>query len=153
MLSASAYIPITLRSSGKAYRTPLLGQVLTSCGTIPAPRSHELAGKKSCYIFVDDFHLLTDRRVYTFLCMLANRLPANVHLIWRSLMRQFYESSLTASKCTTQTRNPRWGKSLLCITSSVRLTLHGLSKKPAIQLKNRKRRHSRKAKPSFVLMF
>ena len=33
------------------------------------------------YIFVDDFHLLTDRRVYTFLCMLANRLPANVHLI------------------------------------------------------------------------
>ena len=42
---------------------------------------HELAGKKSCYIFVDDFHLLTDRRVYTFLCMLANRLSANVHLI------------------------------------------------------------------------
>ena len=42
---------------------------------------HELAGKKSCYIFVDDFHLLTDRRVSTFLCMLANRLPANVHLI------------------------------------------------------------------------
>ena len=54
---------------------------LTFCGTIPAPRIHELAGKKSCYIFVDDFHLLTDRRVYTFLCMLANRLPANVHLI------------------------------------------------------------------------
>ncbi|MGN0115487.1 MAG: helix-turn-helix transcriptional regulator, partial [Acutalibacteraceae bacterium] len=42
---------------------------------------HELAGETSCYIFVDDFHLLTDRRVSTFLCMLANRLPANVHLI------------------------------------------------------------------------
>lgn len=42
---------------------------------------HELAGETSCYIFVDDFHLLTDRHVSTFLCMLANRLPANVHLI------------------------------------------------------------------------
>ena len=27
------------------------------------------------------FHLLTDQRTSTFLCMLANRLPANVHLI------------------------------------------------------------------------
>ncbi len=42
---------------------------------------HELAGEASCYIFVDDFHLLTDRRASMFLCMLANRLPANVHLI------------------------------------------------------------------------
>ena len=42
---------------------------------------HELAGETSCYIFIDDFHLLTDRRVSTFLCMLANQLPANVHLI------------------------------------------------------------------------
>ena len=42
---------------------------------------HELAGETPCYIFVDDFHLLTDRCVSTFLCMLANRLPANVHLI------------------------------------------------------------------------
>ena len=30
---------------------------------------------------MDDFHLLTDQRASTFLCMLANRLPANVHLI------------------------------------------------------------------------
>ncbi|WP_252208456.1 hypothetical protein [Enterocloster citroniae] len=30
---------------------------------------------------MDDFHLLTDRRISAFLCMLANRLPANVHLI------------------------------------------------------------------------
>ena len=42
---------------------------------------HELAGEASCYIFVDDFHLLTDRRASMFLCMLANRLPVNVHLI------------------------------------------------------------------------
>ena len=41
----------------------------------------------------------------------------------------------------------------LSITSSVHLTLHGLSKKPAIQLKNSKRRHSRQAKPSFASMF
>lgn len=42
---------------------------------------HELSGKEPCYIFIDDFHLLTDRRASTFICMLANRLPANVHLI------------------------------------------------------------------------
>ena len=42
---------------------------------------HELAGETACYIFIDDFHLLTDSRVSDFLCTLANRLPANVHLI------------------------------------------------------------------------
>ena len=42
---------------------------------------HELAGDTPCYLFIDDFHLLTDRRVTAFLCMLAGRLPANVHLI------------------------------------------------------------------------
>ncbi len=42
---------------------------------------HELAGEISCYIFIDDFHLLTDRRASVFLCMLTNRLPMNVHLI------------------------------------------------------------------------
>ena len=42
---------------------------------------HELAGETACYIFVDDFHLLTDRRAASFLCTLTNRLPANVHLI------------------------------------------------------------------------
>ena len=42
---------------------------------------HVLAGETSCYIFIDDFHLLTDRRASLFLCMLANRLPINVHLI------------------------------------------------------------------------
>lgn len=42
---------------------------------------HALVGETSCYIFIDDFHLLTDRRASMFLCMLANRLPINVHLI------------------------------------------------------------------------
>ena len=42
---------------------------------------HALADKAPCYIFIDDFHLLTDKRTSLFLCMLANRLPANVHLI------------------------------------------------------------------------
>ena len=42
---------------------------------------HALAGEAPCYLFIDDFHLLTDRRASLFLCMLANRLPANVHLI------------------------------------------------------------------------
>ena len=42
---------------------------------------HELAGENSCYIFIDDFHLLTDKRISDFLCTLANRLPSNVHLI------------------------------------------------------------------------
>ena len=42
---------------------------------------HALAGETACYLFIDDFHLLTDQRASLFLCMLANRLPANVHLI------------------------------------------------------------------------
>ena len=42
---------------------------------------HALAGEMPCYLFIDDFHLLTDRRASMLLCMLANRLPINVHLI------------------------------------------------------------------------
>ena len=42
---------------------------------------HGLAGRGSVYIFIDDFHLLTDGRVAEFLCTLVNRLPENVHLI------------------------------------------------------------------------
>ena len=42
---------------------------------------HELAGETPCYIFIDDFHLLTDRRAAAFLCTAAGRLPENVHLI------------------------------------------------------------------------
>ena len=42
---------------------------------------HTLGGEAPCYLFLDDFHLLTDIRVPRFLCMLTNRLPENVHLI------------------------------------------------------------------------
>lgn len=42
---------------------------------------HKLAGETSCYLFIDDFHLLTEKRAALFLCMLTNRLPENVHLI------------------------------------------------------------------------
>ena len=49
---------------------------------------HALAGERPCYLFLDDFHLLTDRRVPGFLCMLAGRLPSNVHLIVAS--RDFF---------------------------------------------------------------
>ena len=45
---------------------------------------HMLAGESPCYIFIDDFHLLTDKRAPGFLCALAGRLPPNVHLILAS---------------------------------------------------------------------
>ena len=50
-------------------------------GLLAEDLCHELAGETACYIFIDDFHLLTDSRVSDFLCTLANRVPANVHLI------------------------------------------------------------------------
>ena len=40
-----------------------------------------LAGDTPCYLFLDDFHLLKDEKAAKFLCGLANRLPANIHLI------------------------------------------------------------------------
>ena len=36
---------------------------------------------KACYIFIDDFHLLNSRGVTSFLCMIAKKLPDNVHII------------------------------------------------------------------------
>lgn len=42
---------------------------------------HELQGEKPCYIFLDDFHLMTDHKVTKFICVLVGRLPSNVHLI------------------------------------------------------------------------
>ncbi len=41
----------------------------------------ELAGEMSCYVFIDDFHLLTNEHIARFLCTLAGHLPGNVHLI------------------------------------------------------------------------
>ena len=40
-----------------------------------------LTGDTPCYLFLDDFHLLKDEKAAKFLCGLANRLPANIHLI------------------------------------------------------------------------
>lgn len=42
---------------------------------------HVLADDKEYYIFFDDFHLLTNESIEKFLCLLANRLPKNVHII------------------------------------------------------------------------
>lgn len=52
-----------------------------SGGLLVEDLCQELAGENGCYIFIDDFHLLTDSRVSNFLCTLANRIPDNVHLI------------------------------------------------------------------------
>ena len=50
-------------------------------GLLTEDLCRELEGETPCYIFIDDFHLLTDSRLPAFLCRLANRLPDNVHLI------------------------------------------------------------------------
>ena len=42
---------------------------------------HALSKEHAIYIFIDDFHLLTDARVTQFLAVLANRLPEQAHLI------------------------------------------------------------------------
>lgn len=42
---------------------------------------HVLSGDVPLYLFIDDFHLLTDGRIAVFLCMLANRLPDNIHML------------------------------------------------------------------------
>ncbi len=42
---------------------------------------HELEGDLPCFVFIDDFHLMTDRRVSEFICILVGRLPENVHMI------------------------------------------------------------------------
>ena len=58
------------------------------CPSAPAGASlltddlcHILSGQCSRYIFIDDFHLLTDGRIANFIGTLANRLPENAHLI------------------------------------------------------------------------
>ncbi|MDO4373678.1 MAG: LuxR family transcriptional regulator, partial [Clostridia bacterium] len=52
-----------------------------SSGLLIEDLCHVLAGAGPCYIFIDDFHLLTDRRAPGFLSALAGRLPSNAHLI------------------------------------------------------------------------
>lgn len=52
-----------------------------SAGFLVEGLCHSLTGAVPYYIFIDDFHLLKDRRAVGFLCMLARKLPENVHLI------------------------------------------------------------------------
>ena len=52
-----------------------------SVGLFADDLSHLLAGETDYYIFIDDFHLLTDARIAEFLCTLARRIPENVHLV------------------------------------------------------------------------
>ena len=42
---------------------------------------HRLRSDKNIFIYIDDFHLLKDRRITVFLCTFAGKLPENVHLI------------------------------------------------------------------------
>lgn len=52
-----------------------------SGGLVTDAICNSLSGKKPVYIFIDDFHLLTDETASTFLCAFAGKLPENVHLI------------------------------------------------------------------------
>ena len=47
---------------------------VAGAGLLIEDMCHELSKTGSCYIFIDDFHLLTDSRASAFLCMLARRL-------------------------------------------------------------------------------
>ena len=51
------------------------------CGLLADELCRHLEGKAACYIFIDDFHLLTDSRALELLCTLAGRLPRNVRII------------------------------------------------------------------------
>lgn len=55
---------------------------------------HALAGPDACYIFLDDFHLLKDRRAEVFILQWAQRLPENVHLIVASRNRSLSDDEL-----------------------------------------------------------
>lgn len=52
-----------------------------SAGFLTEILCFQLEKCENCYIFIDDFHLLKDDRVATFLCRMAGRIPENVHLI------------------------------------------------------------------------
>ena len=52
-----------------------------SAGFLTEILCYQLEKCEHCYIFIDDFHLLKDDRVATFLCRMAGRIPENVHLI------------------------------------------------------------------------
>lgn len=53
-----------------------------------------LAGPDACYIFIDDFHLLQDRRAAVFILRWAQHLPNNVHIIIASRNRYLQDDEL-----------------------------------------------------------
>ena len=67
---------------------------------------HALAGPESCYLFIDDFHLLTDGRITGFICTLANRLPENVHMIIASRDRFAAREPSDAMKSAVSRHRP-----------------------------------------------
>ena len=61
-----------------------------------------LTGSVTYYLFIDDFHLMTDGRIVDFFCILANRLPENAHMIvaGRDRRAPASEPSGTGHLCT-----------------------------------------------------
>lgn len=57
------------------------------CSMLMDTLCHTFSDQITTYIFIDDFHLLTDKRITAFLCTLSGRLPACVHLIVASRNR------------------------------------------------------------------
>ena len=65
-----------------------------SAGFLADVLCHSLVGKQRYYIFLDDFHLLSDEHVAEFLGILAGRLPENVHLVVASRANVFSGSAV-----------------------------------------------------------
>ena len=53
---------------------------------------HSFQSDLSCYIFIDDFHLLKNKHIANFFGCLAKRLPENIHLILASRDRIFSDA-------------------------------------------------------------
>ena len=77
-------LPALWQSGRRAFRdaglTALEGDP-ASAGLLADTLCRELRRQEPWYVFLDDLHLMPDRRVARFLCELAARLPDNVHLI------------------------------------------------------------------------
>lgn len=70
-----------VRSGFDFLRDYILPTDAGSSGLVIDDICHALAGADDCYIFIDDFHLITDERASLFLCKLVNKLPENAHII------------------------------------------------------------------------
>ena len=83
-----------------------------SAGMLADELCYSLSSQTSYYIFIDDFHLLGEPHVADFFCMLANRLPENIHLIvsgrnaflsgkdspsWQKVISDPYQGSVSES--------------------------------------------------------